>query len=197
MVFSPNNPVNSGSGETTKSFEISPGTQVSHVKLRVHSIERSLLFYEGLLGFKLVSKTDESALLSAETSDDGSYLIHHSKVGREHRLIEGEQSAGRRVGLFHFAILLPSRKYLANMFKRLTENSNQLCFEGVAYHLVSESLYLRDPDSNGVEIYRDRDRSERVRKGPFQVKMSTEHLDLDQLYSEADSTGQWICLTKP
>ena len=82
------------------------------------------------------------------------------------------------------------------MFKRLTENSNQLCFEG-ADHLVSESLYLRDPDSNGIEISRDRDRSERVRKGPFQVKMSTEHLDLDQLYSEADSTGQWICLTKP
>jgi catechol 2,3-dioxygenase len=187
VVDSPNNLVNSGSGETTKSFEISPGTQVSHVKLRVHSIERSLLFYEGLLGFKLVSKTDESAQLSAEGSDDVSYLIHLSKVGREHKLIEGEQSAAHRAGLFHFAILLPSRKYLANMFKRLTENSNQLCFEGAADHLVSESLYLRDPDSNGVEIYRDRDRSEWVRKSPFQVKMSTEHLDLDRLYSEAGS----------
>jgi catechol 2,3-dioxygenase len=182
--------VNSGSGVTTKSFEISPGTQVSHVKLRVHSIERSLLFYEGLLGFRLVSKTDENALLSAEGRDDGSYLIHLSNVG-DNRLIEGEQSAARRAGLFHFAILLPSRKYLANVFKRLTENSNQLCFEGAADHLVSESLYLRDPDSNGVEIYRDRDRSEWVRKGPFQVKMSTEHFDLDQLYGEADSTGQW------
>jgi catechol 2,3-dioxygenase len=191
VVDSPNNLVNSGSGETTKSFEISPGTQVSHVKLRVHSIERSLLFYEELLGFKLVSQTDESAQLSAEGSDDVSYLIHLSKVGREHKLIEGEQSAAHRAGLFHFAILLPSRKYLANMFKRLTENSNQLCFEGAADHLVSESLYLRDPDSNGVEIYRDRDRSEWVRKSPFQVKMSTEHLDLDRLYSEAGSTGQW------
>jgi catechol 2,3-dioxygenase len=167
VVDSPNNLVNSGSGETTKSFEISPATQVSHVKLRVHSIERSLLFYEGLLGFKLVSKTDESAQLSAEGSDDVSYLIHLSKVGREHKLIEGEQSAAHRAGLFHFAILLPSRKYLANIFKRLTENSNQLCFEGAADHLVSESLYLRDPDSNGVEIYRDRDRSEWVEKVRF------------------------------
>jgi catechol 2,3-dioxygenase len=157
----------------------------------VYSIERSLLFYEGLLGFKLVSKTDENALLSAEGSDAGSYLIHLSKVGKDYRLIESEQLAARRAGLFHFAILLPSRKYLANVFKRLTENSNQLCFEGAADHLVSESLYLRDPDSNGVEIYRDRDRSEWVRKGTFQVKMSTEHLDLDQLYSEADSRGQW------
>ena len=74
-------------GETTKSFEISPGTRVSHVKLRVYSIERSLLFYEGLLGFNLLRKTDESALLSAGESDIGSYLIHLSKVGREHRLI--------------------------------------------------------------------------------------------------------------
>ena len=97
----------------------------------MHSIERSLLFYEALLGFKLVSKTDESALLSAEGRGDGSYLIHLSKVGRDHRLIEGEHSGARRAGLFHFAILLPSRKYLANIFKRLTENSNQLCFEGV------------------------------------------------------------------
>jgi catechol 2,3-dioxygenase len=122
----------------------------------VYSIERSLLFYEGLLGFKLVSKTDENALLSAEGSDAGSYLIHLSKVGKDHRLIESERLAARRAGLFHFAILLPSRKYLANVFKRLTENSNQLCFEGAADHLVSASLYLRDPDSNGVEIYRDR-----------------------------------------
>ena len=138
----------------------------------MYSIERSLLFYEGLLGFKLLSKTDESALLSAEGSDDGSYLIHLSKVGKEHRIIQGEQSEARRAGLFHFAILLPSRKYLANMFKHLIENSNQLYFEGAADHLVSESLYLRDPDSNGVEIYRDRDRSEWVRKGPFEVKMT-------------------------
>ena len=124
-------------------------------------------------------------------SGDGNYLIHLSKVSKEHRLIEGERTAARRAGLFHFAILLPSRKYLANVFRHLTENSNQLCFEGAADHLVSESLYLRDPDSNGVEIYRDRDHSEWVRTGPFQVKMSTEHLDLDQLYSEADSIRQW------
>ena len=94
--------MNTGSGETTKSFQISPGAQVSHVKLRVYSIERSLLFYEGLLGFKLLSKTDDSALLSAEVSDDGSYLIHLSKVGGDHRVIEGERSAvekGRTISL--------------------------------------------------------------------------------------------------
>ena len=169
-----------------KLFEISPATKISHVKLRVYSIERSLLFYEELLGFKAVKKTDESALLSA----DGDCLIHLSKVGKKHRLIE-EQSAIRRAGLFHFAILLPSRRYLANVFKHLMEKSNQLCFEGAADHLVSESLYLKDPDSNGVEIYRDRDRSEWVRTPPFQVKMSTERLDLDKLYTEADNIDQW------
>jgi catechol 2,3-dioxygenase len=88
--------------------------------------------------------------------------------------------------------LLPSRKDLENVFRHLTENSNQLCFEGAADHLVSESLYLRDPDSNGVEIYRDRDKSEWQRTSRFQVKMSTDHFDLDQLYREAESLGQWI-----
>jgi catechol 2,3-dioxygenase len=179
------------SNETSKRFEISPGTKVAHIRLRVCNMQRSLNFYSRLLGFNLIRKTsDENVLLSAYGIDN--YLIHLSKVSNEHRIIEGEQSAARRAGLFHFAILLPSRNHLANVFKHLSDNSNQVCFEGAADHLVSESLYLRDPDSNGIEIYRDRDQSEWERTGPFQVKMSTEHLDLDQLYSEADdNVGQW------
>ena len=81
--------------------------------------------------------------------------------------------------------------YLANIFRHLTENSDKLYFEGAADHLVSESLYLRDPDSNGVEIYRDKNRSEWKRTGEFQVEMSTERLDLDQLYQEADNFRSW------
>jgi catechol 2,3-dioxygenase len=73
----------------------------------------------------------------------------------------------------------------------LTKNSDKLHFEGAADHLVSESLYLRDPDNNGVEIYRDKNRSEWKRIGEFQVEMSTEPLDLDQLYQEADTIGSW------
>lgn len=179
------------SNKTTKRFEISPGTKVGHVRLRVYNIQKLLNFYSRLLGFNLIRKTsDENILLSAYGNDN--YIIQLSNVGSQHRTVEGEESAIRRAGLFHFAILLPSRKHLAKVFKHLTQNSNQVCFEGAADHLVSESLYLRDPESNGIEIYRDRDQSEWERTGPFQVKMSTEHLDLDQLHSEADNNiGQW------
>jgi catechol 2,3-dioxygenase len=74
----------------------------------------------------------------------------------------------------------------------LTENSDKLFFEGAADHLLSESLYLRDPDNNGVEIYRDKNRSGWKRIGEFQVEMSKERLILDQVYQEADNFGPWI-----
>ena len=105
--------------------------------------------------------------------------------------IDKRERLAKRAGLFHFAILLPNRRYLANIFRHLTENSDKLYFEGAANYLVSESLYLRDPDSNGVEIYRDKNRSEWKRTGEFQVEMSTERMDLDQLYQEADNFGSW------
>ena len=97
----------------------------------------------------------------------------------------------KRAGLFHFAILLPNRSDLANVFRHLTKNFDKLYFEGAADHLVSESLYLRDPDNNGVEIYRDKNRSDWKRIGEFQVEMSTDRLDLNQLYQEADNFGLW------
>lgn len=184
--------MNNGFDEATKQFEISPNTKVSYVKLRVYDIQRSLNFYSKLLGFSLIRKTsDDNVLLSAYGNDD--FLIHLSKVTSRlrHKIVEGERSEIRRAGLFHFAILLPSRKDLANVFKHLSKNSNQVCFEGATDHLVSESLYLRDPDSNGIEIYRDRDQSEWKRTSPFQVKMSTDYLDLEQLYREADNFESW------
>lgn len=188
--------MNNTSRETKKAFEISPNTKVAHIKLRVENIERSLNFYERLLGFNLIGRvSDENALLSAKTSDNSNYLINYliylSKINNGHRMLEGDRSAVKRAGLFHFAILLPSRKHLANVFKHLTENSNQLYFDGAADHLVSESLYIRDPDYNGVEIYRDRDRAEWQRTSKFHVRMSTKHLDLDNLYREADEASGW------
>ena len=174
-----------------KAFEISPRTSVAYVKLRVNNILRSLDFYERLLGFELFGKvSDENAFLSASGNGNEKYLIHLSKVVNEHTIDKRERLA-KRAGLFHFAILLPNRRHLANIFRHLTENSDKLYFEGAADHLVSESLYLRDPDSNGVEIYRDKNRSEWKRTGEFQVEMSTERLDLDQLYQEADNFGSW------
>jgi catechol 2,3-dioxygenase len=177
--------------ETGESFDISPRTSVAHVKLRVNDIQRSLDFYEHLLGFERVGKvSDENVFLIAYGNDNKKFLIHLSKVDNEHTINERERLA-KRAGLFHFAILLPNRGYLANIFRHFTENSDKLYFEGAADHLVSESLYLRDPDKNGVEIYRDKNRSEWKRIGEFQVEMSTERLDLDQLYQEATNFGSW------
>jgi catechol 2,3-dioxygenase len=174
---------------TREPFEISPRASIGHVKLKVYDIQRSLNFYEQMLGFKPIGRiTDENVFLFAEGNKD--YLIHLSNVDYGQKTNKREGLV-KRAGLFHFAILLPNRSDLANVFRHLTENSDKLYFEGAADHLVSESLYLRDPDNNGVEIYGDKNRSEWKRIGEFQVEMSTERLDLDQLYQEADNFGPW------
>jgi catechol 2,3-dioxygenase len=176
----------------TKSFEISPRMSVANVRLNVYSVERSLHFYRDLLGFRLIGKpSDESALLSTFGSNNKDHLLQISRVDTTNRLVEEEQSIIRRAGLYHFAVLLPSRMHLANIFKHLSENTSELYFEGAADHLVSESLYLRDPDSNGVEIYRDRNQSEWKRTGQYQVEMKTDHLNLERLLKEAEDGIAW------
>jgi len=175
-----------------KSFEISPCMSVANVRLNVYSVERSLHFYRDLLGFQLIGiPSDDGALLSTFGGNNKDHLLQISRVDTAHRSVEEEQSITRRAGLYHFAILLPSRIDLANIFKHFTENSSELYFEGAADHLVSESLYLRDPDSNGVEIYRDRNQSEWKRTGQFQVEMRTDHLNLKQLLKEAEDEIAW------
>jgi len=177
---------------STRTFEISPSTSVANVRLNVYSVEKSLHFYRDLLGFQVIGKSsDDNALLAPIDSNNKNHLLQLSRVDTSHRVNEGEQSPIRQAGLYHFAILLPSRRHLANIFRHLTENSNQLYFEGAADHSVSESLYLRDPDSNGVEIYRDRVQSEWKRTSQFQVEMKTDHLNLEQLLREGEDRKKW------
>jgi catechol 2,3-dioxygenase len=165
---------------------------VSNISLNVYSIERSLHFYRDLLGFQLIeSSSDDYAFLSPAGSNNKDYLLRLNRVGMANSVIEGERSKIGRAGLYHFAILLPSRRHLVNIFKHLTKSSDQLNFEGAADHGVSESLYLRDPDSNGVEIYRDRFESEWKRVGKYEIEMNTEHLDLKQLLIEAKDQVEW------
>jgi catechol 2,3-dioxygenase len=177
---------------STRSFDISASTSVANVRLNVYSVERSLHFYRDLLGFQVIGKSSEdNALLAPIDSNNKNHLLQLSRVDTSHRVIEGEQSPIQQAGLYHFAILLPSRRHLANIFRHLTENSNQLYFEGAADHSVSESLYLKDPDSNGVEIYRDRVQSEWKRSNQFQVEMKTDRLNLKQLLKEAEDQLEW------
>jgi len=139
-------------------FTIHPAAKIGYVHLRVSDIQQSLQFYHSLLGFKLVGRTSsssESVFLSAGTdSKSPSFLIALSKIEATPKGKNDNRRSRKVAGLYHLAILLPERRFLANIFRHLQEHRDHVQFDGFADHAVSESIYLRDPDFNGVEIYR-------------------------------------------
>lgn len=157
--------------------EIDPGTIIGHVHLKVADIERAERFYADAFGFEVMTRygTDAS-FLSA-----GGYH-HHIGLNTWHSK-GGPQPAPNATGLFHFAILYPSRKALAGALKRLIDRGVQI--DGAADHGVSEAIYLQDPDGNGIEIYRDRPREEWPLDPDGSIAMSTDPLDLRELLAEA------------
>lgn len=167
------------------SYRIPPTTAIGHVHLKVADLERSLRFYRDLLGFEVTARYGEQAVfLSA-----GGY---HHHIG----LNTWESKGGTRppvgyTGLYHVAILLPSRQDLARLVKRLMDAQYPL--QGASDHGVSEAVYLEDPDGNGIELYRDRPREEWSYQDDGSLAMTTGFLDLDELVSsggrEGDSAG--------
>ncbi|MCY9691718.1 VOC family protein [Paenibacillus alginolyticus] len=155
-------------------FHQQPNTFVSHVQLIVEQLERSLSFYQGILGFQILDRTDSTASLTLNEKD---------------ALVTLEQPAGvlpkepRRSGLYHYAILVPDRKELAKVIQHFIDIKYPL--QGISDHLVSEALYLADPDGNGIEIYVDRPSEDWEWIGE-QVTMSTEQVNLRSLLSEAN-----------
>jgi catechol 2,3-dioxygenase len=156
---------------------IDPGVDIGHVHLKVSDIDRSVAFYEGVLGFKVtVRHGDEAAFLAA-----GGY---HHHIG-----LNTWQSRGapppppRTTGLFHTAIRYPTRAALADALLRLKDAGISLT--GATDHGVSEALYLRDPDDNGVELYWDKPEKEWPRLEDGSVTMYSEPLDLEALLAEA------------
>jgi catechol 2,3-dioxygenase len=147
------------------------------VHLKVANLDRALAFYCGVLGFQLTQRMgDSAAFISA-----GGY---HHHIGLNTWESEGGSApAPGTTGLYHLAILYPTRAELADALRRLVAANIPL--EGASDHGVSEALYLRDPDGNGVELYWDRPR-ERWPKGPDGgISMFTRRLDLDALLAEA------------
>jgi catechol 2,3-dioxygenase len=141
------------------------------VHLTVVDLDRAIDFYQTTLGFSPVDRVQETATLSA-TGRAPAHLILTGKPGARR---------GRTAGLYHFAILLPSRGDLARMLRHLIERRAPL--EGASDHAVSEALYLHDPEGNGIEIYRDRPRGQwSVRGG--ELAMGTQPLDLEDLLAE-------------
>lgn len=153
-------------------------TRIGHVHLKVADLDRSLQFYRGLLGFELITMYgNQAAFISA-----GGYH-HHIGLNTWHS--KGAQPATRNsVGLYHTAILYPTRKDLAIMFDRLRKNNYPLT--GASDHGVSEALYLDDPDGNGVELYWDRPRELWPKKPDGSINMYTRPLDFDNLLRELD-----------
>lgn len=157
---------------------IDPRVEIGHVHLKVSDIERSLKFYRDVLGFDVVQRMgDGAAFLSA-----GGY--HHHLGLNTWESKGGPPPPSGSTGLYHVAIRYPDRRTLADAYGRLRAAGIPL--EGAADHGVSEALYLRDPDGNGVELYRDRPREAWPREGDGSLRMFTRPLDLAALAAEAE-----------
>jgi catechol 2,3-dioxygenase len=155
---------------------IDPGVRIGHVHLKVADIDRALAFYCGVLGFQLMQRRGpDVAFISA-----GGYHHHIGLNTWESR--GGSPPAAGATGLYHLAVLYPTRAALAEALRRLIAAGVPL--EGASDHGVSEALYLRDPDDNGVEHYRDRPCKEWPRTADGALAMFTKPLDLRALLAE-------------
>ncbi|MFZ6013154.1 MAG: VOC family protein [Bacteroidota bacterium] len=159
-----------------KDYIVPPKTRIGHVHLKVSDLQRSLKFYCDLLGFELVTMYGhQAAFISA-----GGY---HHHIGLNTWYSKDQPPAAlQQPGLFHTAILYPTRKDLAIIFSRLREAGYPLT--GASDHGVSEALYLNDPDENGVELYWDRPQELWPRTSDGKLEMYTRGLNLDGLLAE-------------
>jgi catechol 2,3-dioxygenase len=157
---------------------INAETRIGHVHLKVANIERALGFYKDVLGFEVTQwYGDDAVFLSA-----GGY---HHHIGLNTWMSRNADPApAHSAGLFHLAILYPERRDLAQALKWLVESNYPI--DGASDHGVSEALYLRDPDGNGVELYRDRPQDKWPRTVDGGLAMVTKALDMDGLLAELD-----------
>ena len=161
-------------GEAPAGFRLPDATRLGRVSLQVSDLSRSLAFYQGVLGFREVDRGDSWSVLAARGDDTPIVALH------EHRGAKAPPRRGR-LGLFHFAILLPDRPSLGAFARHL---ANIGAYAGTSDHLVSEAFYLQDPDNLGIEVYADRPRNTWKRVGR-QLMMATDALDMNALVHAA------------
>jgi catechol 2,3-dioxygenase len=167
---------NKGAGEKQPK-PIHPEVRIGHVHLKVADLERAIAFYRDVLGFELTQRYGtQAAFLSA-----GGY--HHHIGLNTWESQDGPPPHRGATGLYHLAILYPTRAELADALRRLAKSGIPL--EGASDHGVSEALYLRDPDGNGVELYWDRPKEQWPRTISGEIEMFTRSLDLNNLLKEA------------
>lgn len=157
-------------------YTVPAQTRIGHIHLKVSDLQRSLDFYCDLLGFELITTYgDQAAFISA-----GGY--HHHIGLNTWQSKDAPPAPKRSAGLFHTAILYPTRKDLAEILQRLMDAGYPI--SGASDHGVSEAIYLDDPDENGVELYRDRPESEWPRTDDGSIEMFTRTLDIEDLLKE-------------
>ena len=158
------------------SAPIDAGVRIGHVHLKVADLDRAIAFYSGVLGFEIMQKYGtQAAFLSA-----GGYHHHIGLNTWESR--NGTPPPAGHTGLYHTAILYPTRKDLADALRRLVAAG--IALDGASDHGVSQALYLQDPDGNGVELYWDRPEAEWPRDALGNLAMVTQRLDLENLLAE-------------
>ncbi|MEK4484828.1 VOC family protein [Psychrobacillus sp. FSL H8-0484] len=161
-------------------YQNKPYTFVELVELKVSDLERSLSYYQEIIGFKVLEKKDNKVFL---TADGKTALLSLEQPAN------GKTKPQNTTGLYHFALLLPSRADLGAVLKHFIEINARV---GAGDHLVSEALYLNDPDGNGIEIYSDRPDTEWKWNGEF-VAMDTLQIDAQSILAEGAST-KWVGL---
>jgi catechol 2,3-dioxygenase len=156
---------------------IEPGTDIGHVHLKVADLDRALAFYRDVLGFELMQRMgDQAAFLSA-----GGY--HHHIGLNTWESQDGSPPPPGTTGLYHLAVRFPSRAALARALRRVLDAGIRI--DGASDHGVSEAIYLRDPDGNGVELYWDRPKEAWPRHQDGGLAMVTAPLDVQGLLAEA------------
>lgn len=157
-------------GVAPKDYRLPPSTHIGRVRIQVSNLDRSISYYETVIGFRVIERSDIVATLGA-LGGGPALLELHEKPG-----VNPVGHRGR-IGLYHFAILLPDRPALGRFLRHLTELGQRV---GMSDHLVSEALYLSDPDGIGIEVYADRPRSA-WRHAARQLAMASDPLDVDDL----------------
>ncbi len=171
MASSKNNPA------TTTPYTVDQKVRIGHVHLKVADLERALRFYSGVLGLEVMQRYGDGAVfLSA-----GGY--HHHIALNTWESLGGSPPAPGTTGLYHTAIVYPTRAALASALRRVL--AAEIPLQGAADHGVSESVYLNDPDDNGVELYCDKPQEMWPRTSNGQLAMFTRPLDLHELLREA------------
>ncbi len=191
---SDSNSSNSSNKHKDNIFISDPSLKIDHVHLKVSDLQKSIDFYRSILGFMVLENNSMENIVYLVSQglgqDNHSSLLVLNQIDSNDGFTTHSSNIKREAGLYHFAILLPERKYLSSFLQHIQNNLDPQYYEGMADHAVSESIYLHDPDNNGIEVYRDRKLSEWVWTSANKVHMVTEPLDMNNLLN-SESYERW------